>query len=48
MGERVLEDGHSYIRQILEIKANVSFYLYDLSDAATDLSIYITKISRYC
>jgi len=34
IGERVLEDGHSYIHQILGIKANVSFYLYDLSGAA--------------
>lgn len=34
IGERVLEDGHSYIHQMLEIKANVSFILYDLSGAA--------------
>ncbi len=34
IGERVLEDGHSYIHQILGIKANVSFILYDLSGAA--------------
>ena len=32
--ERVLEDGHSYIHQILGIKANVFFILYDLSGAA--------------